>query len=706
MGTPGIPAIRDTPWQQRLRRQRPWPVGCVLVQRPGETLEDFRGHLRAMRRLGFTCLKQICLCPGTDRAALMHLAIDEDLSPWWYDDAVDDEPTPDLLARLGIPAGLAGADLRAHPAWQAHVRAGRHARVEAPPPPALVAAEAGEVPGMPKPWEPGLPDAAAPAFRDWLRRRYGTVAALRAAWNVDHYGIADPGWTGWDEVAAGCVAALAGAGRREYRRQMDLLRFRADAGIARIAAAAARGDPAVPQRSGGEMSVFLPFAQWGVDFAGIADRLAAHGSFYISFHPCWHLEESAYELLRPAIVQAALAADLARGVWTGLWESVGGPMALSGGPAAFHEPARRLWPGVAIEAGTIRQLMLAWIASGIRGTGAWCWTPRTAGWEAGEFALCGRDGVPGERAAAYGAVGAAANRQRDELWEADKAPLCGVVAEWEHDAVWAAASAAGRPWFSEVPTQARLGAARTLLDGNVPWEFCTAAQLRAGGLARYRVLWLPAALGLDAGLLGPLAAWVAAGGRLVLDAPGGWYDTAGRLLDTRPGTPFHRLFGCTITDVQFARATDRPWVLPCGRLEGFALACRPEADVAVAERFADGSPAVLERRHGAGAAVLLCWDAALQTAKPGREAWQRLALTHLLGGLRPDVDSPDCLALRLRAPQAAHLMLFNEQGPRRVRVRLAGAADRGCDAVTGEAVALDAVDLPGWSARWLRVPLA
>jgi beta-galactosidase len=697
----GVPALRDTPWQRRLRRLRPWPVGCVLVQRPGETMDDLRAHLRAMRRLGFTCLKQICLCPGTDSKALMHLAIDEGLSPWWYDDAADAEPTPELLARLGVAAG---ADLRRDPTWQAHLRAVRHARVDAPPPPVLETATAGEVPGLPAPWETGLRPEAAPAFAAWLRRRYGDVAALRAAWNVGHYGIADPGWNDWAAVEAGCVAAVSLGKVREYRRLMDLARFRADANTRRIAAGAAAGDPTVPQRAGGEMSVFLPFAQWGVDFAAIADAMAAHGSFYISFHPSWHLEECAYEVLRPAIVQAAFAADLARGVWTGLWESVGGPMALSGGNAPFHEPARRQWPGVTVDEGTVRQLLMGWMAAGVRGTGAWCWTPRTAGWEAGEFALCGRDGVPGERAAAYGAVGATANRLRDELWCADKAPLVGVLAEWEHDALWAAASAAGRAWYAEVPTRARLGAARTLLDGNVPWEFCTAAQLQAGGLARYRVLWIPAALGLDTALLPLLQAWVAGGGRLVLDAPGGWYGTDGRLLDTRPGSAFHDLFGCTITDVHFARATDRPWILPAGRLEGFAMAARPTQGTAVSERFDDGRPAAFCQAHGAGSAVLLCWDAALQTTLPGRTTWQRLALQQVLGDLRPDLDAPDVLAMRLWTADAAHVLLFNEGPPRTVRADLAGAAARGTDAVTGEAVDAAAVALPGWSARWLRLP--
>jgi beta-galactosidase len=700
----GVPAQRDTAMQRRWRRLRPWPVGCVLIQSPGEDAEALRCHLQRMRGLGFTCLKQICLLPGSDLAAVMHMAVDEDLSPWWFDDAADEEPTPELLARLGIPPDLAVGELRRHPAWRAQVRAGRHALVDRPRLPGVgKACEAGDVPGMVAPWHRGLAPAAGPGFTAWLRRRYGSVAALCEAWNCGHHGISDPGWTTWEDVAAGCVAAVSDGLPREYRRLTDTLRFKVEARMSAFrnqCAAVADADHRRPQRAGGEMSVFLPAAQWGVDFSAVADAMAEHGSFYISLHPSWHFEEAGYELLRPAIVQACYAADQARGVWTGLWESVGGPIALSGGKAEFHEPAKRQWPGVTIDAGVITQLMLGWIAAGVRGTGAWCWTPRTAGWEAGEFALCGRDGLPGERARAYGRIGGAAQTLRDDLWCADKAPLVGVFAEWEHDAMWAAAAVAGRDWYGEVPTRARLGAARALLDGNVPWEFCTGAQLRAGGLSRYRVLYLPAALGLDTDLLPMLSEWVRAGGRLVLDAPGGWYDLHGRLLDTRPGSAFHTLFGCTVTDVHFARASDRPWLLAAGRLEGFAMECRPgPAEVVVG--FDHGVPARLEHRLGSGCAVVLAWDAALQCAVPGRKAWQDMLLDGLLGGLTPDIRCADCLAMRLWTPESAHLFLFNEGPARRATVELSGATAQARDAVTGDAVELAALELPAWSGRWI-----
>jgi beta-galactosidase len=694
-----IPARRDTPLQRRWRALRPWPVGCVFVQRPDEDLAAIRGHFAAMRRLGFTCLKQICLCPGTERRAVQHAAIDAGLSPWWHDDAGDPEPVPDLLARLGIPADIAITDLRRHPAWLAHVVADRRRRVDHPEPRrALVAVAAGEVPGMPEPWEPGLGDAAGPAFAAWLRGRYGSVEALRAAWNCGHMDIDDPGWTTWDEVAAGAPAAVRGM-VREYRRIMDCLRFRADARIAEIRAAAAGAS--APQRAGGEMSLFLPAAMWGVDFAGIADAMADHGSFYISLHPAWHFEETAFELVRSSLIQAHLAAGYARGVWTGLWECVGGPMALSGGKAPYCDDARPRMPGVTVDAGVMTQLMLGWIGAGIRGTGQWCWTPRTAGWEAGEFALCERDGTPGERAAAAGAIGAAAHRLRDELWAAERRPLVAVLADVDHDAVWAAASVAGRDHFRDQPAIARIGAGRVLLDGNVPFAYATARDFREGVMDGCPVWWLPACLGLDEALLAACERHVRAGGRVVLDAPGGWYDLGGRLLATGPGSPFHRLFGCRIADIHYGRGDGRPWTLDGTRLEGFALELRPDPAVAV-RTFAEGSAALCEHRLGAGSAVVMAWDGARQAHRPGNP-WQVATRAAVLGAHRPDFSAEGCLALRLHAPDAEHLLLINDGPARTVALDVHGrCTGPAADAVTDGRVDPTAVALPAHGARWVR----
>ena len=76
--------LHRTPMQEKFRRIAPMPVGVVFVEWPGMTDEAIRSHFRKMKELGFTCLKGIHLCPGTDLRQVMHAALDEGLIPWWY----------------------------------------------------------------------------------------------------------------------------------------------------------------------------------------------------------------------------------------------------------------------------------------------------------------------------------------------------------------------------------------------------------------------------------------------------------------------------------------------------------------------------------------------------------------------------------------------------------------------------------------------
>jgi beta-galactosidase len=222
---------------------------------------------------------------------------------------------------------------------------------------------------------------------------------------------------------------------------------------------------------------------------GIARLMAGLGSFYPSIHLAWHFEEVDFEVARPVYMQASLAQDWFKGGWAATWESTGGPQQLSGGKAWTSEAAART-AGFTVDGGVMTQLMLSYLAAGFKGFGFWCWDARTAGWEAGEYALLDRRLQPTERAIQAGRIGQAARRWRDELWQARKEPLVGLFTDFENDAMWAAISVHGRDKFKHVPMQARVGAARALdrlctthlayqwLCGGVPMNYHTLADFR------------------------------------------------------------------------------------------------------------------------------------------------------------------------------------------------------------------------------------
>jgi len=721
--------LRDTPMQRKLRRIRPWPVGCVFIEHPGMSDEDIRGHFRLMRELGFTALKQCQTCRGTDRARVMHMALDEGIIPWWYGEAGWEEPTPTLLDSLGIDPDLPIDKLRENQAWLARQEQVMRDRIDGktvalpvqldPTLKQLMDAPAPEVPGVQLSFEYALTEAHQPLFIDWLKRTYGDIDALNEAWNVHHCMI--PGardqrggerpagfWQSWEHLASELLVVINGE-RREYRRIRDVFRFKADVYLDFVRAktdADRRSDPNVPTRAGGEMGLFLPFASRGTDMEGIAEVMAERGSFYPSVHLAWHFEETDFEYVRPMYMQSAIAADWFKGGWSATWESTGGPQQMTGHKAPFVPKVRHKTPGFTVDGGVMRQLMLSWIAGGFRGFGLWCWSVRSAGWEGGEFGLIDRNNHPTDRAVEAGRIGRACRELRDELWRAVKEPDVGIFQDWDAEAIWAASSLGGRDHFKSEPIRARIGAARAMIDANVPWEHVTARQLQAGLADRYRAIVLPAVLGLDADLLPVLADYVERGGRLVLDAPGAWFDTYGRLLSTDDGSPFERLFGVRIADYQWSRPGGYEWAIDGRVVDGCTFDLQPTT-ASVAQWFDDRQgqrPAVTINAHGQGCAIVLGYPATLSCCSPSNREAESDLRRWTLGETYQPGYACEVLTYRLAAPRADHYFLINEGAAQHVSLQTPGYGYARFEDVLDERKAMDpsAIELSPHSGRWIR----
>jgi beta-galactosidase len=413
-------------------------------------------------------------------------------------------------------------------------------------------------------------------------------------------------------------------------------------------------------------------------------------------HFSWHFDQVNHEIVRPLYMQASLMADLFKGGWTGGWESTGGPQQLdgergNGTPNSYY-----------VGAGELMQLYLSQLAGGFRGFGIWCWNARSAGKEAGEYSLLDRNGAVTERAVEIGRLGRALDRHRAELWAARKEPLVGVLFDWENEAVWAAMSFVGRESFRLKPVEARVGVSRALIEGNVPFEYVTPADLRRGLAGRYRVIYLPAILALQHDLFEVLGRYVEAGGRLVLDLPGAWYDEWTRLFPTGRGSRFAEVFGATLDDFQYS-GVNRTLHLDGLRLDGFVAALTPTTAQVLA-RYDQGRPAITENRLGRGTAVILGWEASGNCHRPGNSAGERLLRDHALGGMTPSFACTGAIAYRLAAPTADHYILINDHsGAGAARLTTAVKPATVEDAITGEALNPAAsVRIPAHSARWLR----
>jgi beta-galactosidase len=691
--------LHDAPMQRKFRKIAPIPVGVVFQQRPGMTMAEIRREFRLMKKLGFTCLKQCLVVPGTDKKQVMHAALDEGIIPWWYDEGGWEAITPALLRRLRIPVGTPTGRIRANRRFLAYQMKVMRRRIDRGDEPDKGGLPAGEAEGRNVTADHLLDDDTIPRFMEWVRKTYKTADRAMETWfnrPAPAGALPDVTPTGWEDIR-NRVAAKRLGGVMFVR---DVLRFKADLHGGRLKATAQawhRHDPDAPFRAGGETSVFLPHAARGLDMEGIADVMADYGSFYPSIHLSWHFEEVDFEVTRPVFMIAQMMHDWFKGGWSAAWESTGGPQQFDGGKAPFWEPARGRVAGFTVDGGVMTQLMLSYLAGGFKGFGFWCWSGPSG---LREYSLLDRQRRPCDRTVQAGRIGRAARRFRDELWAARKEPLVGVLVDWDSDAIWAARAVASRDLFKHVPMKARVGASRALINANVPWEYVTACDLRAGLAERYRVIYLPAMLAVGPDLMRILHGYVRRGGRVVLDMPGAIVDNLGRSLDTDTGSLFERTFGCMIRDYQYS--SNVPRHLAGRRLSGW-VADLGVTTAAVRAGFDSGAPAVTEGRPGKGSGVLLGWDASLMCFAPGDSAAERLLVAHALGAHRSPY-SCEAIVYRLASPVADHYFLIND-GPARV-VKLATPSFRYrslLDAVSGERVLTqDSIALPAYSGRWVR----
>jgi beta-galactosidase len=695
-------SLHDSPMQQKFRQIAPMPFGVVFLPWAGCTEEDMRHHFRMMKELGFTNLKQTMATPEWPEHETLRIALEEGIIPFWYGEGGWENITPELLKNLGLPENMDIREAREHPQmleYQKNVLYKHLAEWKKSKP---------EYTGKVYFHEPDAflrPEDEAP-FKDWIQQQYASVEELAKAWNQHEVGIKENPYGTWQDFindhlvkkVPGTDEIVPTAGR-EYGQVRDILRFKADMNIRYLEAVTIPSHPSQPVRAGGEMGLFLPFASRGTDMEGIAELMKERGSFYPSIHLAWHYEEVDYEVSGPIYMQSSLATDWFKGGWAATWESTGGPQQFSGG-RGWDRKGQEGTPGYTVDSGTITQLLLSYLAGGFKGVGLWAWNYRRAGWESGEYALLNRLNEPSERAIRAGQIARAANLYRDELWSAHKEPIVGVFVNWDNEAVWAAVAGPGRTHFKHYPVHARIGISRALINANIPWEHVTPSDLKAGLGPRYQIIYMPAHAAVNEEIFPLLEEYVKQGGRLVIDAPGGWWNEHGKVMDTAAGSEFERIFGASIVDFQYSNNVS--WKINDHLLTGFIMEIHPTS-AKVVERFQNGKLSVTENHVEKGTAVILCADASFSMKSPGNSFMESWTLKHTLNGKKSPYFCMNAIVYRLAAPNADHYFFINDKEQKIASITFTEMNYRSHhDAVTGEIVDPKLIELEGYSGRWIR----
>lgn len=696
-------ALHDSPAQQRFRELAAVPAGVVYIQRPGDGEEEIRWHFRTMKKLGFTSLKQIMTVPGWTLEQIQLIALEEGLVPWWYGEGGWQPITEELIKDLKLPSTLSMEEIRRHPdmiAWQnekLRERVERMIEYRKKNDGKLPKGGGGAYDPIIGPRGLGLTAEGEKAFIEWAKDHYQDIDSLNYAWNQHHHGLQVKGgaFTTWQDFGA----RWKDYNHREYKARMDIMRFKTAYGLADLrkrSLAYKEFEPYEPVRAGGELGLFRPHAWWGVDFIGIADAMQETGSLYPSIHFSWHFDQVKDELGASLYIQTSYINDMFKGGWSGGWETTGGPQQFDG--EKFAQAGR----GFTVDAGEMQQFTLSMLAGGFKGWGLWCWSVRTAGKEGGEYALLDHHNEVTDRAIEVGKIAQGMQRYREEIWAAHKEPLVGILFDWDNDAVWAAMSDRQRDSLRFRPMEARVGAARSLINANIPWEYVTNDDLKDGLAARYPIIYLPGIIGLDKELIPILTEYVEQGGRLVLDMPGAWYDTNAALLPRGTDSPFAKLFGTVLREYQYA-GFNRSWRLEGQELIGSIGSLRTEGAEVIAN-FENAKPAITEYQLGKGTAVILAYEAARMCFRPGHDKEEGMLRKYLLGNMKSAYSCEGALVYRLASSKADHYFVLNQGPAKDVKLDFDHYEYQGVsDVAENKELELGAwLKLEGYSGKWLR----
>ena len=434
-------------------------------------------------------------------------------------------------------------------------------------------------------------DHVVEQFREWLRRKYGTLALLRRAWAEDY--------TAWDEVSPFLTESWASS-----MPQIDWILFRNElngillGSLTKILRKYDTVHPVNANPVGTPWASFHAFGAYEIDDAPIADRNDIHG---ISYYPdAWEREHSRepcpfwmHNLAFNTIRSSAGEKDY---ILTELYTNAQNGLALNG-------YLTKSFVGV-----------LAWtaLANDCKGMIYWKWSPFMRGRQSLGRGLTRVDGALAPRGEAVRDLGAVVKRYGDILLKARlQKPQAAILVDMVGLLKTLAQST--EPATNRFMYESNAGLFRALFEGNLPVDFIRMDRgLDPGTLRHYRIVYLPFQIVMRKTAADTLKEYVRQGGWIVADARTATLDEQDFAYATSPGAGLDELFGAVRLDWEGREAffTVKMGAEPgdgVDTFEGryFREQLRPTGPVDVLGAFADtGEPAVIRNRYGEGGAIL------------------------------------------------------------------------------------------------------